>query len=86
MSYFEFEVVCYNEEDYTERLKFYGLVCAENYGDAAQKVADYYGNLVIDIKVSEWDVGSSVLEMSKEVLKIVAADCSEGEVLTKEEE
>ena len=75
MNYFSYEVRCYEYENYDKQVVYAGIVCAADYGKAVTDVVAYYGaDVVIDVKVAEWDVGSSVLEMSPEVLKAVEGD------------
>lgn len=75
MNYFSYDVRCYEYDNYDKQVVYSGIVCAANYGDATNQVVEYYGaDVVIDVKVAEWDVGSGVLELSPEVKKAVEKD------------
>lgn len=75
MTYYDYKVRVYDYEDFGKQNIHCGIVCAEDYGDAANKVVEYYGSkYVIDIKVSEWDTDSCVLETSPEVLTTLIHD------------
>lgn len=78
-NYFSYKVITYNEEDYSKRKFYCGIVCAEDYGAAAISVSKHYGTLMIDMTLSEWDVGTNVLELTRETLLEVERDDSIGE-------
>jgi hypothetical protein len=52
--YYQYKVTYYNDYD-GKTVKDEGIVYAENYGDAATKVKDDYGNGLMDMYLQEWD-------------------------------
>lgn len=79
-TYFEYAVSVQelDETGMTQRYKtveYCGIVCATSYQDAITKVLDYYGEEdLLDIKLSEWDCGHAVLQISKQALAELRED------------
>lgn len=57
--FYEFKVTYwddFNDRDEQEQ----GLVWAEDYGEAAQKLKDDYGRELIDMYLQEWDTANTI--------------------------
>lgn len=67
-NYFEFEVSYWSAESNCEKF-YYGLICAQDYTEAAQIIDEWYESEdIVSIKLINWGEDNRVLELNRETL------------------